>query len=140
MDINQLRNTNKLDIFWLNPESKKTLVIRYVEPWTWNDFILFTENNIEWLKQIHYEFALLHDFSLFSSSETLVGSIYDNLMKKLPPIPPTLRFAVVIDPNKKIMAEIGFEIIEKALYRKKKTYFVTSMDAAKKLLSSQGFF
>lgn len=140
MDTNQLRTANKFDVFWLDPETQKTLVIKYIEPWVWNDFIVFTEDNIEWLKKIDYEFTLLHDFSLFSSSDTLVGSIYDNLMKKLPPIPKNLRFAIVIDPHKNRMAEMGFEILEKVLYRKKKTYFVGSMEAAKIILSSQGFF
>lgn len=134
MDLVELKKSEKYEVSWMNPQTENILIIKYVQPWQWADYVMFTQSNIEFLNVIQYPFAMLHDISLFPNVESATGSLYDNLMTKLPPVPPNLKSIIVVNPRKNAMMEVGFDIVQSIFLRKKIVFFVDTMDKAKDLL------
>ena len=138
MDLKNLVNKGKFEFYWLDPQSEKVLVLKYVQPWKWSDAVGFAQDNVKMLNSIDYKFAMVHDFSLYPNETSSAGDIHDSLWAKAPPMPSNLVMSIVVSARMNILLEMGFEIVEKAMFRRKINYFVDSMEAAKTLLIQKG--
>lgn len=134
MDLSELKKSEKFEVFWMNPKTENILIIKYIQPWQWADFVMFTRSNLEYFNAIDHPFAIVHDFSLFPNNEFSTGSIYENLATQVPPFPQNLKIIIMANPRKNTMMEVGFDIAQSAFFRRKIVFFVDTMDKAKDLL------
>jgi hypothetical protein len=129
-----MRNQNtSYALDWKNPQTKKTLVVKYLRPWRWEDVVGALLDAKDIFELVDHSVAIVHDQLDFPSEQSTIGAIRD-LWGEMPPPPKNLRLCIVVAETKNNMLQIGFDIFEKVAFQKTITYFVDSMEEANKLL------
>ncbi len=139
MDISEIKQSKKIEAFWLDPNSPKVVVLKFIQPWRWVDFVEFMHANYDFLLSVDQPFALMYDAMRFPITENRVAQVYDNLVTKAPPNPPKLALVVMLDPQNALNLSVSFEILMRATSRKRILHIVNSREAATQVLANNGF-
>ena len=123
----------------MDPNSPQVLVLKFIQPWRWVDFIEFVKANYDFLLSIDRKFALIYDASLFPIAEHKLATVYDDLVKQAPHNPPNLDLVIMLDPRNSSTLKMVFEILIRTTHRKRILHIVNSLEEATPVLAKNGF-